>query len=109
MLIKPEVSAGCHQTLSRWWGLGTRLWHNTLKAHVYCTCPLYMSINVRTCSTDHVPGTSGRLFGAARSTTGEVGKRMNWKSYVIFKLCGKLSSIFVQIVFAVVKFVNLLW
>ena len=25
MLMKPEVSAGCHQTLSRRWGLGTRL------------------------------------------------------------------------------------
>ena len=24
-LMKPEVSAGCHQTLSRRWGLGTRL------------------------------------------------------------------------------------
>ena len=39
MLMKPEVSAGCHQTLSRRWGLGTRLLLSQFSLWIFwCFC-----------------------------------------------------------------------
>ena len=44
-LMKPEVSAGCHQTLSRRWGLGTRLTLHQMTMLIVRSWNVYINSN----------------------------------------------------------------